>query len=153
MAVPSFQNSTEEPGAETYFTNAILEEMIRANFLQVVERDRAEVILEGKVSHISHSPQGVVTSAENAQLPANTILNINYTTFVRVNLSLRRKQDQKVLWSGEFVGSKITPAGQIGAPGVNSSNPVYDYSAKHRSLRDLSRQVMREAFSRMTEGF
>ncbi len=153
IAVPTFKNASSEPGAETYFTNSMLAEMIRADFLNVVKQERADLVLEGSVIKISHDPQGTVTPSEKTELPDNTILNLNYKTSVIVEIRLRRVTDKRVVWSSVFTGEKTTPAAQIGGSDLNSSNPVYDYSAKNYSLRVLSKQVMEEAFTRMTEAF
>lgn len=153
IAVPTFKNASGEPGAETYFTNSMLAEMIRADFLKVVKLERADLVLEGSVIKIAHDPQGTVTATEKTELPANTILNLNYRTSVIIEITVRRVSDKRVIWSSVFSGEKITPAAQIGGSDLNSSNPVYDYSAKHFSLRVLSKQVMEEAFTRLTEAF
>ena len=153
IAVPTFKNQSNDPGAESYFTNALLEEMLRADFLKVVRQERAELVLEGSILKIDHEPEGTVDSDEKSELPDNTILNLNYNTRAIVELRLRRTSDQKVIWSSVFSGNRTTPAAQIGDSALNSSNTVYDYSAKNYSLRVISRELMQQAFTRMTEDF
>lgn len=153
IAVPTFKNSTMEVGAEKYFTNSLLSELIRADFVRVVPQKKAEVVLEGTVVQVNYEVGGSVTNESLTTLPANTVLNSSYAMTLTVQLNLRRVSDQSIIWSGQFSGTRTVWAAQIGTSGLNSANPIYDYSAKQYAISELSKTMMAEAYSRMTEGF
>jgi hypothetical protein len=153
IAVPSFKNSTMEVGLESYFTNAMIEELLRADFVKLVSQDKADVVLEGTVISIKYSSSGALTNSSITELPENAVLNSSYDASVVVQLKLRQTSDDKVIWTGNFSGTKNIRAAQIGAPTLNSANPNYDYSAKQYTMGVLGKQLMSEAYSRMTEGF
>lgn len=52
VAVPIFQNDTFYRGYEFEFTRALVEEIERKSHLKVVERDRADTLLTGKITDI-----------------------------------------------------------------------------------------------------
>lgn len=153
ISVPTFKNSTMEVGVEKYFTNSMLSELIRADFVKVVDQSKAQAVLEGTIVSVKYTVGGSVTNESLTTLPNNTVLNSSYELNLVVHLRLRRTSDQAVIWSNQFSGSKTVWAAQIGTPGQNSANPVYDYSAKQFAVNELSKSMMSEAYSRMTEGF
>lgn len=153
IAVPTFKNSTMEAGAEKYFTNSMLRELVRADFVRIVPQKKAEAVLEGTVISIKYEASGILTQETKAELPNNTVLNSSYDATVVVGLRLRRVQDQQIIWSGTFSGTRNIRAAQIGAATFNSANPNYDYTAKQYTLGELSKSMMSEAYSRLTEGF
>lgn len=142
-----------EAGAEGIFTNAMVAELIRADFVKLVPQSRAEVVLEGTIISIAYEASGTITNESKSSLPANAVLNSSYDAKVIVKLNLRRVRDQKIIWNGSFSGQRNLRAAQIGTAGLNSANPNYDYDAKRFTLGVLAKQMMAEAYSRMTEGF
>ena len=154
VAVPTFKNATGEAGLEGFFTNAVLEEIIKARFVKLAPQKKAEAVLEGKVISIRYVPQGTnVADSSNNQLPTGTALTSSYDVQVVVNLRLRRRSDNKILWATTVSGSRTYQAAQIGESGFNSANAIYNYSAKKYTMGLLSKSLMTQAFSRMTEGF
>ena len=49
LSIPTFKNQTYEPGIEVPFTQGFLREFIRDRRVHVVERAKADSVLEGKI--------------------------------------------------------------------------------------------------------
>ncbi|MFK8138687.1 MAG: LPS assembly lipoprotein LptE [Bdellovibrionales bacterium] len=158
LAVPVFKNSTTEVGYESYFTNAIIEEIIRSNFVKLSPQKNAEAVLEGKILSIRYNSGADLSGASSdddssTNLPENAVLTGSYSVVVEVSLRLRRRSDNAILWRSRFSGSRNFQAAKIGLEGFNSANATYDFSARHQTVRDLASQMMTRAYSRMTERF
>src|SRR5687768_11191615 len=54
VSVPVFKNSTQEPGIESFFTTAMIEELERNRFASVTPDEEAQVVLEGTVTSIAY---------------------------------------------------------------------------------------------------
>ena len=161
VAVPIFQNSTHEVGAEVMFTNSMIEEISRSHLAEVEIKDRAAVVLEGVISDINYVGGGPLTGydANNPNysplfpLPADTLLNSEYRVYVTVHISLRRSSDQKVVWSSKFTGERSYLAAKIGTEYLNSANTLYNHSTRQQTLQLIATDLMAQAYDQMTENF
>jgi outer membrane lipopolysaccharide assembly protein LptE/RlpB len=93
IAIPTFKNSTFEPGIEIPFTQAFLNEFIQDRRVKVVSRAEADAILEGVVADfrtygVAYDRSGFV---------------LQYQIGVTVNLTLRDRTG-KVLWEEKGLG-------------------------------------------------
>ena len=87
VAIPTFKNTTYEPGIEIQFTQAFLREFILDRRVNVVDRAQADSILEGVIRYftlysVSYDQSGHV---------------LEYQTTVTLDLTLKDKTG-KVLW-------------------------------------------------------
>jgi hypothetical protein len=55
IAVPMFDNDTQHPRAEAIATSAVVSAFVEDGTYQVVSRDQADAVLEGKVKQITYS--------------------------------------------------------------------------------------------------
>ncbi len=155
VAIPVFQNRTLEAGIESYFSNALVREFERGRVGRVAEKSEAQTTLEGTIESVGYavSTQIQNTPETNQFLPFGTILNTEYRINLMTTLRLRRNSDQKILWEGSFNGERSYLAPQIGKPGVNSANAVYNQSARYQNIQAMATDLMNEAHNRITENF
>lgn len=155
VAVPVFKNDTTEVGVETYFTSALIEEIERTRLAAVSGQSEAQVVLEGTVTGVDyvHGPQVTRSSSGFGRLPEGAVLTKEYRVVASVALRLRRKSDDKILWSGVFSGEQRYSAPQVQEAVANTVNPLYNHSARHQTIRGMARDMMSEAHNRMTENF
>ena len=124
ISIPIFKNKTQEVGAEAYFTNALLQEFHRSRGVTVQSMELAPVSVEASIDHIGWRSLAVVTGVDTFGigrtapfLPPQSLLATEYRVEVRVNMLLRRKSDDRVLWRGSLIHEKKLPSSSSGFRG------------------------------------
>ncbi len=155
VQIPLFKNDSGEVGVETVFTNSLKTEALRSKFVQIKNDEAdAQAILQGRILGISVVAVESVIEAKNTKyLPTETVIATQYTVTANIELRLLRKGSGAVLWSGEFTQATNYSAPQITLPVINTSNALYNHSAKRQTLDALSKEMMQAAFDRMVENF
>jgi hypothetical protein len=153
LAIPIFENKTQEVGIEVEFTNAIIRQFERSQVARVTSKNLAPVTLVGIIDSIKLDPLGPVTSKELATLPKNAVLTTEFRIRILTVLKLVRNSDQQVVWSSQFTDEKVYSAPQISRPVINTANPLYNQNARHQNIAVLADSLMAEAHDRMTEKF
>ncbi|MCC7403852.1 MAG: LptE family protein [Bdellovibrionales bacterium] len=153
VAIPVFKNKTPEVGIETYFTNELIRQFARSGVARVVERSDAAVTLEGVIENLTFERGAKSTQKEITHLPLGTVLTTEYRVLVTTRLRLRRNSDDKVLWESVFQSERPYFAPQLGSAGLNSSNALYNQSARHQNVFKIATDMMVEAHDRVTESF
>ncbi|USN46070.1 MAG: LptE family protein [Pseudobdellovibrionaceae bacterium] len=157
VAIPVFENQTSLVGAETYFTNAIIREFVRSKVAEVTSKDQSQAVIEGIITEIAYKPvaqkKGGDSEDRVTQLPSDTVLTTEYRIEVSATVRLRQKSDNQIIWQGGFKKEKTYSAPQIGLEVVNTANPLYNHSARHENIRLMAKDMMAEAYGRMTENF
>lgn len=92
VAIPTFLNKTLEPGIEVPFTQGFLREFINDRRVNVVDRQKADSVLEGvirslRTHSVSYDRSGIV---------------LEYQTTVVIDLKLK-KTNGEVLWQEENI--------------------------------------------------
>jgi hypothetical protein len=87
IAIPTFINQTLEPGAEVPFTQGFLREFINDRRVKVVDRKKADSILEGVIRSLDIYSVAYDRSG----------IALEYQTTVVIDLTLR-KQTGEILW-------------------------------------------------------
>lgn len=153
--IPLFKNTTIEPGAEVVFTNALTNEALRSRVTKIENSEaNAEAVLQGSVAVIAVlADESVLEAVNDIYLPGETVLATQYHVTVTVDLVLKKKGSNAILWSGTFTQSKSFTAAQITLPVINTSNSLYNESAKRQTLDALSKEMMQAGFDRMIENF
>ena len=155
IQIPLFKNATIEPGVEVFFTNSLKSEALRSRVAKI-ENDsgNAEAILQGTISSIEVvAGDSVIEPSANPYLPGGTVLATEYAVRVSIDLTLKKRDSNTLLWSGNFKQSKNFTAAQITLPVINTSNSLYNHSAKRQTLDAISKELMQAAFDRMLENF
>lgn len=154
VAIPVFKNQTIEAGSEVYFTNAMIQELERSRLAHIVNKDLAQVTLEGVLESINYVGESPLLDAQrNPFLPGNIALNLGYRIYAIVGLRLVRNYDQKILWTSKFQGERSYLAPNIGSPTLNSADATYNHSAHYQNIAQLAVDMMSEAHDRLTENF
>lgn len=157
VAVPIFENKSEEVGIEVDYTNAFVNRMERSKAAKIVDKSMAPAVVEGSIQSVlvSMGP-GVTGGKDNKEvpsLPEGAVLTTEFRVTVAVKIQLRRASDQSILWTGMFSGEKTYLAPRIGTAIVNSANALYNQSARRDTIQRLAEEMMTEAHNRMTENF
>lgn len=155
IQIPLFINDSGEVGVETVFTNSLKTEALKSKYVTIKNDEKdAEAILRGRITGISVVAVESVIEAKNTKyLPTETVIATQYTVSATLSLQLTRKGSSAILWSGEFQQATNYSAPQITLPVINTSNALYNHSAKRQTLDALSKEMMQAAFDRMVENF
>jgi hypothetical protein len=155
VAVPVFKNKTQDVGIEMYFTNALIRRFARSQVARVTSKEDSPVTLEGTIRQIDTVPGPGLTNADSQlhTLPDNAVLTSDYRMVVAVDMVLKRKSDDKILWRGTFNNERVYQAALIGGQVSNSADPLYDHNARMQTLSLLAEDMMQEAHDRITENF
>jgi hypothetical protein len=155
VAVPVFKNNTVDTGAEVFFTRSLIEEIERGKKAQVISKDQAEVILEGTLTSVQTIHGAQVTSGAPGfeRLPERAVLTKEFRVLVYVDVQLKRKADEKILWKGAFIGEQRYASPQVTESSLNTANPLYNFSARYQTLRLIAVDMMQEAHDRLIENF
>ena len=155
IQIPLFKNNSPEAGAEIYFTNSLKSEALRSRAVRLENEDsNAEAILQGIVSGIQIvADESIVESPSKPYLPSGTVLALAYKVIVTIDLTLKKRGSNVLLWSGNFKQTKNFSAAQITLPVINTSSSLYNESAKRQTLDAISKELMQAAFDRLLENF
>ncbi len=157
IQIPIFKNNSIEPSAEIYFTNSLKSEALRSRSARLVNDEAAaEAVLQGTVSNIevlADESLADTTTGTYPYLPGGTVLALQYKVSAVIDLVLKKRGSNKILWSGNFKQTRSFPASHITLPVINTSNSLYNQSAKRQTLDALSKEMMQAAFDRMIERF
>ena len=158
IQIPLFKNESREAGAEIYYTNALKQEALRSRTAHVENNEAdADAVLQGTITSIEVIADESVAdsriSTDRPYLPDGSVLALLYKVTAVIDLVLKKRGSNVVLWSGNFKQTKNFPAAQITLPVINTSNSLYNQSAKRQTLDALSKEMMQAAFDRMLEKF
>jgi TolB-like protein len=150
VSLSVFQNKTQEPQIEVFFSNALLAEFERSKVANLVGRNYADGEVTGVIENVAILPGG---RREGGDLPFGTILASEYRILITVTVNVIRTSDGKVIWTNSFNGERTYVAPQVTQSVINTVNPLYNQSARRLNIEVLSKQMMSEAFALMTESF
>lgn len=155
IVIPLFKNHSTEPGTEVFFTNALKTEVLKSRVIRLTDNEsEAEGVLSGKIVSVDVlASESVIRSDVDKYLPYGSILGTSYKVTVTVDLQLKKRGSDKVLWSSNFKQSLDYANPQITLPVINTANNLYNYSAKRQTLDAIAKELMQAAFDRMLENF
>jgi hypothetical protein len=152
VKIPIFKNLTQETGIEVFFTRSLKNQFERSQ-VAVVEDEDSEVFIDGHIDSVQYKPQGKRTKEDISTLADGAVLAAEYRVLIVATVSVLKKSDLSVLWTGQFKGERTYSAPQITTAIVNSADPLYNQSARRRTIENISQDMMAEAHDRMTENF
>lgn len=155
VSIPMFKNRSQETGMEVAFTQALHQQFMRSNHMQVVDEPKAEVRVEGEITSITYFPDAKRTANDSSSgyLPDGTVIAAKYNIQAFAHMRVIRRSDGEVLWEGVFKGERPYSAPQVTLSGLNSVDPLYNLSARRQNIEIIADDMMVEAYSRMTENF
>ena len=157
--VNMFENQSQEVGAEAFFTSALITELQRSGFVVVTEKDSAEVVIDGLILDVLNSGSVSIPTfheVDNINKEAKSFQASMFTEYlltVSANLKVRRTRDNKVIWQTYLQNQRGYRGPLLKKDGLRSSNPLYNQSTKSQTMRLLAKDMMAEAFDRLTENF
>ena len=94
IAIPTFTNKTMKYGIETKLTDAVIRQFLVDGRLSVVDKDKADAVLEGVISRYLLEPMAY---------DANNVV-IQYRLKMVIDIKLLDVKENKILWVQEQVG-------------------------------------------------
>jgi len=138
MAIPVFANDTRRADVESTVTNAIVNEFI--NMVDITDRDKAEVVLIGRVTGYSLGP---------VSYTGRDVAN-EYRLTVVLSLRLVRRveggKEEEVLWEDKSLSDYEDFI-------VDGSDVAATRDAEEDAFEELVKDVARLVRERMIEGF
>lgn len=149
VRVPMFKNLTQEVGVETFFTNALIDEVNRSRVAKL--NPSSDVELLGTIESIQYIPSGTepVGKIGNDQL----VINREYRIVIVMELVLKKRYEEQALWANKFTGERSYSSSFITSPIVSGANPIYNLSARRRNISQLAQDMVAEATDKLTENF
>ena len=148
--IPIFKNSSMEPSVEVPFTNFLIQEFERTKVARVVDRNQAEVLVEGELTDVAISGEKIRT--EGGQSTGFSQAQ-QYLITVNVRITLKRMSDQKVLSMTNYSRQRTYLAPVITQTGLTTMNPLYNQSAKRQNIEVIAKALMTEVHDRITDNF
>lgn len=157
LYIPVFKNNSTEPGVEVYFTNALKKEILTSNVISLNNHESStDAVMYGQIKSVEiYSDESVAESTQNSKnyLPRGTVISTQVKVVVTVVLELKKVNSSQILWSSEFKQSLNYTPPQVTLPVINSTNNLYNLSARRQTLETLANQMMQLAFDRMVDNF
>lgn len=134
VAIPVFDNKTQEPAVEGFLTRAVVEAFVTSGRLRVVRPEEADSILEGeivgyRVDSLSFDPRANVRE---------------YRLTVTLNLQLRDTRKNVTLWRQEGIQEKA----DFRVPGQVAATVASEESALRAAAVDIGRAIVNMAVDR-----
>lgn len=151
--VEIFDNKTQEVGVEIDFTNAMIKEIERSGFAVVTDKHSAELILSGSILSVTFT--GSASATGSGAFPDNPTASLftNYVFNAMTTIKVRRSSDNKVIWTTNVTGTSNYQSSNLTQAGLRSSNPLYNQSSRKQTAKIVAKNMMTEAFDRLTETF
>lgn len=135
ISIPFLINQVQKPDVETVITTSLVDEFVKSGIVKVVEED-AEAVLSGAVTGYTLTP---------VSFNRNDVIQ-EYRVAIKLDISLVRKNDGKVLWEGkgitDYEDFKVTSAD------VNATK-----SAELDAVKKMAKDTARLIKERMLEDF
>ncbi len=162
--VEMFNNQTQTAGIEAFFTDALKMELERSGFVIVTTKEKAELILEGDIIIVDNKGISTINSFQakdfsNADPIQRTSTKFQasmfngYSVQVVTNLKAIRTRDDQSIWQTSLKGQQNYLGARLLKQGVRSSNVLYNHSRKKQTIKLIAKDMMNEAFDRLTENF
>ena len=162
--VNMFENTSQEVGAEGLFTQALINQLQRSGFITVTDKNAAEIIIDGTILDVLNSGGASFSTFYKTKHPTPTdstsaaqaytaSMFTEYLLSVSANIQAKRTRDNKVIWQTFLNNQENYQGPKLRKDGLRSSNALYNQSAKKQTMKLIAKDMMREAFDRLTENF
>jgi len=131
LAVPTFQNSSTEPGIQTRATSAIITQFQIDGAYQIVEPAQADAVLHGNI----------IGYNRNALRFSSNDVTREYRLTIGASLKLVEARTGKLIWSATRVEGETTFF-------INVALPEDERRARPDALEDLARHVVERTVER-----
>ncbi|MEW6616430.1 MAG: LptE family protein [Thermodesulfobacteriota bacterium] len=135
IAVPFFANKTFEPGIESLFTDALIEEFLKRGNVDVSKGDNPDATVIGTIKSFKESP---VSFDRNDR-------TLEYRATVTLDISLKRNNDGMIIWkSSDLSGYHEYTV---------SSNTATTYNNKIGAIKKIAEDMAEEIHNMIFEDF
>ncbi len=157
-----FENNTQELGLESHFSQALIQELERSGFAIVTSREMAELVVKGSIvaaSVVGSGSDPTFRAKDFSDPTEKTTTNFSasffptYTFTATANVKAIRSRDKQLVWQTNVSGSQTYQSARLKRQGVRSSNVLYNQARKKETIKLVAKQMMSDAFDRMTENF
>ena len=124
--VPFFDNQTPEPNLEIFVTEQITQFLIDDNTLKIAQRERADAILQGAITHFENRPFSF-----NPELGAE-----EYHVVVRVRVSLYNLKTKEPIWENRVISGD----GSYFLEPLENSNTFDD--ARDEAIKEITERIL-----------
>ncbi len=135
VAVPMFVNATYEPLIETIITNKVVQEFIADGRLRVVDVEKADAVLKGRINAFELVPLSFDRS--------NNVLE--YRVVIHCDVVFEDVKNNKIIWK--------EPALSQSADYKVSGDISATRAAKERAIDEVSKRLASDLVARLFEGF
>ncbi len=126
--VGTFLNKTYEQGLDRLVTDAVIDEFIFKGGIKVVEKDRAEIELDGTVINYELKPLSYNRSNQAEE----------YRLRISVDVSLRDRATSKIIWEAKSLSGEWTFL-------LSGPLEVSEEDARSKAITYLAREVVQQA--------
>ncbi len=135
IAIPVFENGTNEPAIEETITSIVVREFINDGRLKIVSMNDADAVLRCRITSFEQKPLSI---DQNRQV-------IEYRVILKVDVDLEGLAEKKSLQRQELESSK--------ASYIVTDDIIANKIAKEEAIRKASKDLAEEIINRVIEGF
>lgn len=135
ISIPFLKNQVQKPDVETVITTSLVDEFVKSGIVKVVEED-ADAVLNGTITGYDLTP---------VSFNKNDVIQ-EYRLTIKLDISLVRKSDGKVLWEGK----NITDYEDFK---VTTTDVTATKSAELDAVKKMAKDTARLIKERMLEDF
>lgn len=132
VAVPLFENDSLEYGISELVTDALIEELVRDNVLKVVDEERADSLLRGRIVRAHDEPFTYTAEEEAREYRFRILSEVSYYDVKR----------SRMIWEETLEGW-----------GTYDASAEGDSEARDRGKEDASQMLAKEILDRTTSGW
>ncbi len=155
--ISNFNNKTYRPGLEYFFTKAMMQEIERYGAFTITnDIEEADAIIEGTIFGIKATP---VSKSIRIDAETSAAIATSYQGSITCAVNMTDRYG-RVVFSEAFSSSKAFPAPLVlsGAdsnvvPGANDTAPLISSSEERLAMRFLARELMANAYQRISDIF
>ena len=135
LAIPLFENKTDQPAIEQVLTNAMIERFLSLPKVKITAPDKAQAIFEGTIKSYSWKQPLAFD---------NTLGVTEYQMKVILDVRIREVGTNKVIWERKNI-RKIT---EFSGSGGLSAKEI----AENKAVEQIAKEIARRVFA-LLEGF
>lgn len=139
IAIPVFMNRTTEVNVDKIMTQALVDEFIKRNRLELVSKDEADAVIEGEVTAVNITPISYKLRSNDTPLAAE------YLASLKVKIQLRRRSDGAIFLKLPVLEDhkQYSAGGSI----------LLRESVQQATFRRIAQDLMTEVYDRLIEAW
>lgn len=146
LAIPLMESTSSDLGFESDFTKVIRDEFIRHADVPLVSRDKASLVLIGKLSEIRSDPltYDITKSAVSGDTTSYEVTDSRRLR-IRLDAKLLERATGRVIWAEEGMEEK--------ARYLVSSDPLTNRYNREKALQEIARRLADRIYLKTMERF